>query len=618
MLPVPVTSALSNITKATKYKLSSDNTLSDVASAKKEDFINIQNQQLDNLNIVSKNTTKIVRILSKDRPKMRAAKISQPDSIDIFSMLKDLFKGGKALLKNLFKGGKYLFEAGKNVVSKVFDIFKGGKNLLGDVFKGGKNLLSKFFTSGAEDAVGDVVGDVAGNVTGSVVGDAAAGAAGDVAGGAAVGGAAAVAIPAAVIAAAAGTAFGAYEGKYGRQKALIEKLAKAKVVEYNLFGNSKILRWDIVSNLSLDQTSQLLSFDDWDDKTKAKLQQLVSAKTKASLASDKQGKMILKTKKDYNKFLDDRDKELRKKEGFFGYWAGKIVGTGTTLVETEITGGGLLSGHNPKEIYFYNQLQNAGVISYSIMPFGESSVLDWKSILKLKPKQIVTLLKLNWDKKTEARLKEILNTRVKQKYHVNGDIDKYIKSVRNHKVNLGHQKDYKLKHKNNAIHTVENKLLDTFGSNNIVNQLIHNGSIDHSFLGNSEITKKGWSLIGKLSPKQISQVIDYNDWDQETKAHLAGILQSKLKQGKSSPQLTKQQKPKTHTDVEEVAATPIQKQNTDTDLLSGIMARLDALIQVTVQGHTEQIKAAAHTAKKLVEKHIDEIKHPIMDTGKGL
>ena len=552
------TQAYNNHKNSSKYKISKDNSINDVIEAKKKDFMDIQVRQLENLTQISKDADKIAKHVSGETyTGMRAAKISAPAAggFDLFS----LFKGGKSLLGKVFKYGKMALP------------------FLGDAASG--------LASGAAGAASFLATNPIGWAIDAVIATGAA-------------------------------TYGLYEGRYGRQKALINKLSKAGIVDYNFFGKSKILRWDVVSKLSLDQVSQLLSFDDWDDKTKARLQQLVAEKTKTTLNADKQGKLILKTKKDFNKFLKHRDKELRKKEGFLGYWGGRTMNETKTIFGATLTGGGLLTGYNPKDIWFYNQLQNAGVISFSVLPFAESEVEDWNAVLKLTPVQIEKLLKLNWDKKTKARLREILNTRLKQKYHTTGDVDKYIKSIKEHKIKLGHQKEYNLGHRN-IMQRIADATFNPFG-NDVVDLLMRKGAIVHHFLGNSEITKKGWELISKLSPKQIAQVIDFNDWDQETKTRLVSIMQSKLKQGKTAAQPSAQQKPRTHTDIDEVTTTPTQKQNTDTDLLATIVDRITALLDVTAKGHSEQIKVAAQTAKQLAEKQVDEIKHPIMDTGKGL
>ncbi len=60
---------------------------------------------------------------------------------------------------------------------------------------------------------------------------------------------------------------------------------------------------------------------------------------------------------------------------------------------------------------------------------------------------------------------------------------------------------------------------------NTIDRLEESGAIDRDFIGNSDIND--WNAISNLSPEEIQQVLDINDWSQKDKDRLLDILDEK-------------------------------------------------------------------------------------------
>ena len=306
---------------------------------------------------------------------------------------------------------------------------------------------------------------------------------------------------------------GILDNNYGREKKLIEQLDKVGVIDYNWFGKSVIKRPDIISKLPLETLTQLLSFDDWNDKDKQFLQNLVTQKTKQRVTNDTQMKDIVKNEEAYNKLIKQRINENKEKQGALSYYTGLVASSAAHAVDEVLTLGGLFSSITSDDKKLYYQLERAAAIRFSTLPFIESEIRDWSLIEKLKPEQIKSLLKLNLSDEDRKRLQMILNTRAKQK-------------------NALYREQIK---KYDRAHKVNKKILEKhakMSAADVVEELEDKGIVDHNWLGNSEI--KDWKKVERLDIEQIKKLIKFNDWDDETKKRLQNILQAKQEeQGKT-------------------------------------------------------------------------------------
>ncbi len=379
---------------------------------------------------------------------------------------------------------------------------------------------------------------------------------------------------------------------YGREKKLIEEFDKLGIIEYNWIGKSQIKDYKTIAKLPLEQLTQLLSFDDWDDKDKQFLQNLVTLKTRQRVNKDTQMKDIIKNEKEYQKIIKQRINENKNKQGKFGYYTG-IITTSLThaVLDDVLTLGGLFSSINSKDKKLYYQLERAAAIRFSTAPFIISEIRDWALIERLKPEQIKSLLKLNLSDEDKKRLQMLLDIRKKQKNTIEREqIRKIDKNIKINKTAL-------------ARHA-------RMSAADIVAELEDKGIVDHNWFGNSEI--KDWDAVKRLDKEQIKKLIEFDDWDNETKQHLQNIYQAKI--GK---QIANDRSARTNINVLTSKMDKNKISNISKDdvpgLLEGILIKLDQLIGVSAAGHEKQVQATIQVAKAAKQKLEEKVNHPLHD-----
>lgn len=248
-----------------------------------------------------------------------------------------------------------------------------------------------------------------------------------------------------------------------------------------------------------------------------------------------------------------------------------------------------------KDKEIIEQLEKMGIVDYSVL--GNSEIKDWGKLLKMADdKTLQSLIHFDdWDDTTMKMLKILYKMKPEDRmilaeqfdkgnaYIINGKLHLSKEAVADLVTQIKNKKELKqlfsilddsskqiakenktmsqvIKEQNKpkkkistlqrAKHTAKELLNSSitpigagtkvvkfmqsmFGGDKyeLVERLEDMGALEHYVIGNSEI--KDWDMIEKLSSQDIKKLIEFDDWDDETKKRLIALYQEKLKQQKS-------------------------------------------------------------------------------------
>jgi len=285
---------------------------------------------------------------------------------------------------------------------------------------------------------------------------------------------------------AIGTTVGAgflyYKYKYGKDKEIIKDLDKRGIVDYNFFGKSYIKDWSAIFMLDDKSLDALIHFDDWNDKTLALLKgiRVLPPKLRALIGN------LMHSLPEHFKIID------------YKLYVSKL-------------------GFN--ELIKYINKDSFKVLKNILHP-ESLKYLEQKLVKSKQGKQIIK-------EATKEELKE------KNIGKLSNSKNKLINGI----TKVGHA----LEKSTIFGRTIKNTVSFIGGLFNknekLINRLEDMGIVDHNLIGNSII--KNWDYIKTLPKEDIKKLIDFDDWDSETKKKLIEIYNNKIKTPYNKDQITK-------------------------------------------------------------------------------
>jgi len=266
--------------------------------------------------------------------------------------------------------------------------------------------------------------------------------------------------------------YGVYKWKYGKDRELIDALEEQGVLEHHYIGDTEIKDWSRLLMLKDSQFKTLIHFDDW----------------------SKEDENLIKT---FAKVSEDTR-----------YIIANILHRG----EGEIKNGKLY-------------LTKEG-IKLLLSQSDSISEQDFKLIISILDDKSKNLLEKQAFKENNNKVNNLI---VEDKKLEKWNKKKKPKSVKD---------VYKLAIKQMAnlspIANTTKSFQYLFGDDKykLIQKLEDESVLVHNVFGDSEIVD--WKKIDQLSPKQIKQLIDFNDWDKDTLEKLQELYKEKLKKQSNS------------------------------------------------------------------------------------
>lgn len=275
---------------------------------------------------------------------------------------------------------------------------------------------------------------------------------------------------------------------------IIEKYEKLGIIDHNSLGSSTIEDWNKVRELKPEEIQEIIDIDDWTAKD---LRHLKECQADAVNGIKKEEK---KTDKGVLDYLST---------GALGYTPIGMMARGLKSTIDFIT-------DDVGEKY-----EEKGIIDYNLV--GDSEIKDWKEVYKLKPEEINELIEFNdFDKETTWKLRKALE-----------DVSNGINTPPEEKEKSEESK--KQDELDSAVETIKGiakftpfgaifSIADSF-SNKEKEELIKNlekeGILESHSFGSIEILD--WKKIEELSPEDIQNIINLDDFTEEDRDHLIKI-----------------------------------------------------------------------------------------------
>lgn len=274
---------------------------------------------------------------------------------------------------------------------------------------------------------------------------------------------------------------------------IIEKYEKLGIIDHNSLGSSTIEDWNKVRELKPEEIQEIIDIDDWTEKD---LKHLKECQVDAVNGIKKEEK---KTDKGVLDYLST---------GVLGYTPVGMMARGLKSTIDFIT-------DDVGEKY-----EEKGIIDYNLV--GDSEIKDWKEVYNLKPEEINELIEFNdFDEETSWRLRKALED---VKNGINVPPEEKEKSEESKGID-----------RNAVLDTAKNiarftpfgaifNIADSF-SNKERDELIKNlekeGILKSHTFGSIEILD--WKKIEELSPEDIQNIINLDDFSEEDRDHLIKI-----------------------------------------------------------------------------------------------
>ena len=182
----------------------------------------------------------------------------------------------------------------------------------------------------------------------------------------------------------------------GPEDKLVNKLEKQGIVEHNVFGDSKILKWGEIQRLPQEDIKKLIDYDDWDEDTLRRLNRIYARKKLGKSGLPKE----VETASKYIKKVEEK----RKKE-FFAIkkptdWKYKVSS--------------FFSSADEKTTRLLAALDHEDVIEWNTIT-GLSKILNYEELAKLDTDSLKRLIDYkDWDKEDSKFLRELYQKALKQ------------------------------------------------------------------------------------------------------------------------------------------------------------------------------------------------------------
>ncbi len=406
--------------------------------------------------------------------------------------------------------------------------------------------------------------------------------------------------------AAGAVVYGAFKNSNAEAMDLIEQLEKVKAVEYNRFGESKILNWDIISKLSTKQLSLLVDFDDWSDDDLKKLKLLRDRKIQIDSKSDEFYKTVAKTQKQSEDLIKQRTEEHDKKAGFIAKWSHKLASSASYM----LLGRGLFNHftQTAEARDLINRLDNAGVIDRSDIIGTDTTIKDWQTVMRLPLKDMKLLAEAHLSDEDKKRLEKLIAERRTQdvvhglgpKFKDKKDRDNSLKNISDNK-NLAFKT---VKHVGNFFHKLNFLNNTPKDADQLIIELDTAGIIDRANFAWTHSEVKDWETLGHLTTEDLEKILKYGNFSDKDKSILEKIIKHRkaIKKNHGKPTMEKLNK----TNVSEVAKqVKKEKEARDKAFAKSTFTSTDQL-QKWAKKHQTTLNKVGTTAGNIISKILPE------------